>query len=501
MKNSNLKQDILKILEEKYGRDSRILKDFRCVVGHESLQEILQYANIETSEREDYKNKHGVDHGLTTAYNTIKLFRVIEEDFVKSNYIEDFPNGGLTKENVLFALLVAGYIHDAGRFYDSGIDHEKQITDALEIIKAMNLAGVIFHKGLNGTVKDNIIRRIKELCLCHDQKESKSGKVEIALIKLADALDCSKSRVYKKKELEKMEPEEKNKHILIRDKHPEKYFGSECIEDITVDWDDTEKVIDISVLAQNYACSVPIKTILNILRKCESSGESVQEFARRIRINVEVNDENHRFLLYPEKPVSTPKAKIIDDVYNFDISNFEGDTKIEDFFEIKNEKKVGRITSHPCMMEGAKPIKWGDMEVKAWKIVNSEPSELLKVVPSKASDKNGKIQTWTILLNLEEGETIKVRQVYSWPGFFKTKKDLFSFVALTNHSRFEIEVLFPKQMRDKLKAYYLIKDPDGDTIIKNPLSIEEKNDRPFLHLTHKYPLKTDWVLDTRWSSD
>lgn len=498
MKNSNLKQEILNILEEKYGRDSWILKDFRYVVEHENLKRILQVANTETSERR-YLNTHGVDHGLTTAYNTIKLFRVIEEDFVKSDYIEDFPIAELKKEHVLFALLVAGYIHDAGRFYDSEIDHETQIIDAIDIIKSMKV-NTIFNR-VAPIVSEHIIPRIRELCLCHDQKEKPSGKVEIALIKLADALDCSKSRVYQKDELERMEPEEKNKYILIRDERPEKYFGSRFIENIKIDWDDTEKVIDISVLAKNYACSVPIKTILNILKNCEISGESVQEFARRIRINVEVKDEEHRFPLYPETSVSTPKAKIIDDVYNFDILNCEGDTKIEDFFEIKNEKKVGRITSHPCMMEGAKPIKWEDMEVKAWKIVNSEPSELLKVVPPKTSDKNGKIQTWTILLNLEEGETIKVRQVYSWPGFFNTKKDFFYFVALTNHSRFEIEVLYPKQMRDKLKAYYLIKDKSGDIIIKNPLSIEEKNDRPFLHLTHKYPLKTGWVLDTRWSSD
>ena len=187
-------------------------------------------------------------------------------------------------------------------------------------------------------VSEHIIPRIRELCLCHDQKEKPSGKVEIALIKLADALDCSKSRVYQKDELEKMEPEEKNKYILIRDERPEKYFGSRFIENIKIDWDDTEKVIDISVLAKNYACSVPIKTILNILRNCERSGESVQEFARRIRINVEVKDEEHRFPLYPETSVSTPKAKIIDDAYNFDILNCEGDTKIEDFFRDKERK-------------------------------------------------------------------------------------------------------------------------------------------------------------------
>jgi metal-dependent HD superfamily phosphatase/phosphodiesterase len=516
MKNSNLRQDILKILEEKYGRDSWILKDFRYVVEHENLKRILQVANTETSERR-YLNTHGVDHGLTTAYNIIKLFRVIEEDFVKSDYIEDFPIAELKKEHVLFALLVAGYIHDAGRFYDSEIDHETQIIDAIDIIKSMKEIHTIFNR-VAPIVSEHIIPRIRELCLCHDQKEKPSGKVEIALIKLADALDCSKSRVYQKDELEKMEPKEKNKHILIRDERPEKYFGSECIEDITVDWDDTEKFIDISVLAKNYACSVPIKTILNILRNCDRSGESVQEFARRIHIDVEVKDEEHRFPLYPEKTVSTPKAKIINNVFKFDILNCEGNTKIEDFFEIKNEKTVGRITSHPCMMEGAKSIKWEDMEVKAWKIVNSKQSERLKVA-HKTSDKNGKIQSWTILLNLKEGETIKVRQVYSWPGFFKTEKDQFEFTAFTTHSRSEnkdliptkaeenvkpvllIDVLFPKQMRDKLKAYYLLKDLSNEVIFGSSLSIEEKNGRPLLHLKHDYPLKIGWKLDTQWYSD
>jgi len=516
MKNSNLRQEILNILEEKYGRDSWILKDFRSVIGHESLQEILEYADIETSER-SYLNKHGVDHGLTTAYNAIKLFRVIEEEEVKSDYIEDFPNGGFTKEHVAFALLVAGYIHDAGRFYDSKVDHVKQITDAIGIIEKMGTAENIFNE-VKPKISRNIRLRIKELCLCHDQKEIESGKVEIALIKLADALDCSKSRVYQKDELEKMEPEEKNKYILIRDEHPEKYFGSRSIENIEIDWDDTEKVIDISVFAKNYACSVPIKTILNILGNCESSGVSVQEFARRIRINVEVNDEKHIVPLYPETSVSTPKAKIINNVFKFDILNCEGNTKIEDFFEIKNEKTVGRITSHPCMMEGAKPIKWEDMEVKAWKIVNSKQSERLKVA-HKTSDKNGKIQSWTVLLNLKEGETIKVRQVYSWPGFFKTEKDQFEFTAFTIHSRFEnkdlipteaeenvkpvllIDVLFPKQMRDKLKAYYLLKDSSNEVIFGSSLSIEEKNGRPLLHLKHDYPLKIGWKLDTQWYSD
>lgn len=495
MENSDAKQEIFDTLETSYGASNWILTDFKYLIGHRTLQRILEDANIETSVR-GFKNKHGVDHGLTTAYNTLKLFRAIEEDFVKSDYVEDFP-GLLEKEHVLFALLVAGYIHDAGRFYDPKMDHERYIADATDIIGSLEQAQLIFGS-IGPDISGDIKRRIKELCLFHDQKYETSGKVEIALIKLADALDCCKSRVYQRTDLEEMGPEEKCKQIMINDERPERYFGSLYIDNVDIEWDDREKVTNISIYAKNYACSVPIKLILRILKNCENSIESVQEFARRIRVEVEVQDEKHRFTLYPERIIKTPEASVINDVFKFDLQNCEGDTIIENFFEIKNEKKVGKITSHPFLLEGGLAVKWEDLNVEAWKIENSESLQPLQIL-HKTSDNGGKIQTWAILLDLKEGEAIKIRQVCSWPRFFKTRNDFFSFEAHTPHSQYEIEVLFPKQMEGKLKAYYFVKDPEGDGIFRNPLPIEKKNGRPFLHLKHECILKTNWVINTSWS--
>ena len=101
------------------------------------------------------------------------------------------------ENHVLFALLVAGYIHDVGRFYNPTIHHAIEIGDAIDIIdKLRQPPGPKILSGIPPSLQGEIIRRIKELCLCHDQKDKPSDSAEIALIKLADALDCAKTRTY-----------------------------------------------------------------------------------------------------------------------------------------------------------------------------------------------------------------------------------------------------------------------------------------------------------------
>jgi len=124
----------------------------------------------------------------------LKLFHLIESNCIQSDYINDFPDFELQKKHLLWALLVASYIHDTGRFYDASIDHESQVSEAVKVCEE-HVSGL---GDLKQKEKDFIPRLIKELCLCHDKKAELSGKVEIALIKLADTLDCERDRTYLK---------------------------------------------------------------------------------------------------------------------------------------------------------------------------------------------------------------------------------------------------------------------------------------------------------------
>lgn len=329
---NSLTASFLKELKEIYPSYPEWLHDdLSTIIGHPTIQSLLHDAFIETAVRH-YINKHGFEHGITVARNMLHLFRLIDSGVATSDYIHEFPppqkdpRRKLEKEHILFTLLVASYIHDVGRFYDPSLDHRALISDALEIINGLRQppAQTILLQ-VRPDVAGEMIRRIKELCLCHDEKEKVSGKVEIALIKLADALDCGKSRVYtevQKPELD-IEHTDKVKTILYKDKHPEKYFGSSAIFDpISTEWKSAEGLIEITMSIENYASAVPLKVILNILEMLKEGPESVKELSKRILVRVTekvvkvIGDRD--FILYPKKIgeiLSLPYAKleILDD--------------------------------------------------------------------------------------------------------------------------------------------------------------------------------------------
>ncbi|GAI53735.1 unnamed protein product [marine sediment metagenome] len=124
-----LKRGILNELKQSY--DQWLHDDFQTILNQETIKEVLDKALTETAKR-NYINKHGVGHGLTVVSNVLCLFQLIEKGIVELDYERDFS---LKKEHILFALLAASYIHDTGRFYDPSIDHVREISEAIEIIR------------------------------------------------------------------------------------------------------------------------------------------------------------------------------------------------------------------------------------------------------------------------------------------------------------------------------------------------------------------------------
>ena len=199
-------------------------------------------------------NKHGVTHGRNVVQNIVSLFDLIRNDDLQSDYInQKFLKG---KKEVLFSLATAGYIHDIGRFYDPEITyHEANIGCAIDILQ-----GMIQNEQILGWVAKEripVIReKIRELCLCHDNKEMPSNSVEIALVKVADALDCSRTRVYTEQDMPELKTEDEDKKrrlIFSRDKKPEHYFGCYAIKRVNVNYEADEGIIDITLDMEDEA--------------------------------------------------------------------------------------------------------------------------------------------------------------------------------------------------------------------------------------------------------
>ena len=139
MQKKELLNVLLKEYDDRYGEYADWVKQgFEEIVNNDELEYILNQALLETATR-NYINKHGVEHGLNVARYLLRLFELIDEGIVSSDFKEDFspPPGAEEKvdeNHVLFALLVAGYIHDVGRFYNPTIHHAIEIGDAIDII-------------------------------------------------------------------------------------------------------------------------------------------------------------------------------------------------------------------------------------------------------------------------------------------------------------------------------------------------------------------------------
>lgn len=290
-----LKAEIREKLD-KMSCEEWVYNDFNKVVMHDRITKKLDQALQET--RRQFINKHGVEHGLKVARNVLCLFELIHNGAVESDYLSRKLLS--SKATVLACLLFASYVHDIGRFFDRDINHEEQIDIALEILTAQShfLTGSILQRIASEEIQE-ILDRTKELCLCHDKKESTSGSVEIALIKLADCLDCDCSRAY---EIEPSLKRSAKMGIFLRDKYPEKYFGCLSVYKTNTEYNDREEKIEITLTVNSFVAAIPIKTILNVLKKCEESGGSASQLAKKIRLYVaHEEDKGHTYRLYPEE--------------------------------------------------------------------------------------------------------------------------------------------------------------------------------------------------------
>lgn len=496
-----LRQEILTRLRKTY--PAWVCDDFQQLLGERTIKDILDRALTETAKR-NYMNKHGIEHGLTVVSNMLHLFELIQRDIVDSDYEKDFS---LEKAPTLFALLAASYIHDAGRFYDPDIDHVTEIAEPIEIIRDLAPARIL--GDIAGKDVPRIIRRIRELCLCHEEKDKESGKVEIALIKLADSLDCCKNRVYSEKEKPKeleVEHPRKMKTILLKDKHPEEYYGSLAIDRIEMRWDEHEDILEITMFIKNYAASVPIKRILNVLTKCEQSGESVQKLSQRIRVYIK-EVRRDRYLVYPKDIIQLPHAELIKSIYNFDVKNMDGDTDIEDIFEIKNVDDGAGIPGHTLGLGGNKKISWGELEKKIT-MFDSEGKTLKKFYKYTEHDPRTRVWThlWTVMFKerLQVGQSTTVKGKYSsWERFLNVKKDESNYKARTQCKHLKVSIIFPPGegiTKERTKAYIEIKNSQGTLYRtdKTPsVSYDKEQDRVSVVSTFD-ALKPGYTYTTKW---
>lgn len=499
-----LRQEILTKLSKIY--PPWICNDFQQILDEPTIADILDRALTETAKR-NYVNKHGIEHGLTVASNMLHLFELIEKGIVASDYKKDFS---LKKEPTLFALLTASYIHDTGRFYDPDIDHVREIVEPIEIIGDLaSSPGRRILGDILGKDVERVIRRIRELCLCHEEKDKESGKVEIALIKLADSLDCCKNRVYSEKEKPKeleVEHPRKMKTILLKDKHPEEYYGSSAIDRIEMRWDEHEDILDITMFIKNYAASVPIKRILNVLAKCEQSTESVQKLSQRIRLYIK-EVRRDRYLVYPKDIIHIPHAEIIKSIYNLNVKNMDGDTDIEDIFEIKNLNDRAGIPGHTLGLGGKKKIDWEELKKKIT-MFDSEGETLKKFY--KYTEHNPKTRVWahlwTVMFKekLQVGESTTVKGEYSsWDRFLNVKKDEFNYRARTRCKHLKVNIIFPPAegiTKERTKAHIEIKNSQGILYWTDKtltVSYDEEQDRVSLLSTFD-ALKPGYTYTTKW---
>ena len=302
---NQIKKSIKAKLNE-MGYPDWVYDDFNEVVTHGTITKKLDQALNQTKKQRI--NKHGVEHGLKVVWNALCLFELIHKGAIESDYVSQgiLPD----KTTVLLCLLFASYVHDIGRFFVRDIDHEMGIDKALRILEAQSAAGTgrILQK-IATTHTAEILDRIKELCLCHDKKKSRSESVEIALIKLADSLDCDRNRAYEIDPLHK--PSEKLA-IFLQDDSPEKYFGCLSVEKVNIKYNEKEKEIEITLTINNFLASIPIETILNVIKKCEKGRNSAAQFANKIRLYVHYKEDNgDKFRIYPEQiPPGVTEEKV-----------------------------------------------------------------------------------------------------------------------------------------------------------------------------------------------
>lgn len=479
-------------------------RDFRYIVEYPDIIKRLDDALEQTTKR--HMNKHGVEHGLKVAWNALQLFELIRKDFITSDFLKA-PRALPHKPGVLFCILVASYIHDIGRFFDPVINHEEQTAMAVEIIKALAqpsppLKPFILKREECPKMDIAVVSdRIKELCLCHDKKEEASDKVEIALIKLADCLDCDESRVYEIGEL--IEHNERMKEVFFEDKSPEKYFGNLNVEGVKIQCNEREGKAEVIFNIKNYSASIPIKTALTVLEKCKQSGDSVKQLAHKVRLIItEKEDEGHTYTLYPKEEAKTPGGRLLSNFYKFDIQNENGNTSIEQIFTLKNEKDLAGMLSHPLRLGGWEKIAWENLCIHMY---NSKTNKEL-AISYKGSKDGGITHAWVVLFEEKltiEQEPLEIKGGYLWNKFFRVENDEFTYVANTPGDKNQAIILFPKGeiKADEIEAYVEIADSPGPlgVIVRNKINTTY-NEEGRVELNYVFtPLKENYIYRIRWA--
>ncbi len=494
---------------KKGGYDKWVLQDFINVKDNKAIRNLLERAYMETAQR-DYKNRHGVVHGLATAYNSIQLFELVKNDVVKSDYMEILQ---LSKDEVLFTLMTAGFVHDAGRFYDDAIEtnHEEHANDAISILQLLAQPPTSFILSQTLPIKgQETLKRVKELILCHDKKKEISGKVEMAIIKLADALDTGPHRVYDTNDKPELGEGEEARYQIIfnKDKCPGRYFGPLSIEQIAYDWNKTERLLNITFQIKDLACAEEIKKALNILQCCyKNSHKNVKDFADRVQMYIKEGSQQYRlhptakeFARIKAETTQIKDAKVLYLAYFMDITNMNGDTSIEMPLTIKNLSNNEGILFQPTILGGLEPSNWDDIGLRYWEIRGKTKKELPKPEHVRL-DNNGISHVFHVKFGRKLGinKVITIKGVCLWKRFFKVLDDKMVHTVSTPTDRLEMAILFPKEVSGKkIQAFTKIKHKITGMEIGNTLTEPEKTgDRMLLKLSMSQ-VATDHSYGLHW---
>lgn len=485
MSTSGLFIDKISNIFAQQGYPNWVLRDFGIVRDHRMIQTLLSRAYSETAER-DYKNRHGLAHGLATAYNAVRLFELLDNEIVKSDYVDMLE---LSKDEVLFVLMTAGLIHDTGRFYDDAVkDHEEYIDDAISILEKALAAGIILCEPDRGRIRsEEMLKRIRELCLCHDKKLEPSGKVEIALMKLADALDVGPHRVYTNEDKPELSTDQQTFLIKIfeNDKHPGRYFGPKSIENVDFEYDDNEQFLKVLFKIKDYACAEEIKKTINILTlAAHNSHDNVRDFGGTIHVYVETPPASDRMIcrIYPTSSILSqmqarkahiPQAIIPRIEYRFDILNGDGDTDVDLPLQIKNVNNKKGIPGHTAFVGGDFPSKWDDIGIK-W--LEETESGIRDLPPPEYLRSDGLRHQYRINFGRRVGvnELIKLRGKARWNRFINVMDSCMEHIVATSTCLLKFHIQFPKEVTERrVTAFFKIKNPEGRVLCCSPIEPRE----------------------------
>jgi metal-dependent HD superfamily phosphatase/phosphodiesterase len=511
MTEDELTNQITNVLKRE-GYSNWVLKDFVKIKENDVIRTLLDRALMETAMR-DYKNRHGVVHGLATAYNAIELFQLIKRDLVKSDYMEIIH---LSKDEVLFTLMTASLVHDSGRFYDDAIEanHEEHVNDAIAVLQMLQQVPEILGQS-KSIVTQEMIKRVKELCLCHDKKLDPSGKVEIAIMKLADALDTGPHRVYTSEDNPNLPVDSKLKYPFVfqKDKHPGRYFGPLSIDSVVFNWNDREQVLELIFNIKDYSSAEEIKKVINVLQACYRNGnKEVRNFANKIHVYVNdgileryrVHPTDEDLIRMQTESTQIQTAKVPEIAYMLDILNMKGDTSIQVPLTIQNIDNKDGIDFQPAILGGLAPSKWQELKLRSYEVKGKTTRSLPKPEFLR-SDPTGSIHSFNIRFGrkLAVGQIINVKNVCKvWKRFFNVYDDQMMHTVSTPTDKLGITILFPPEAnRLKIRAFFHVRNIiEGKDISCNLLEAKKMGDRMTLStetskLAKNHSYRIFWKLE------